>query len=224
MEENKEQPTETVKVYQNSFTSENIGKIAEALSKFQGECPEITLDADVEVTMNNGGKYKFKYATLANINKIIKPFMAKHGLSITQVTSTKAGEITTLLMHSSGEWIRSEIKMPAYTKPQDMGSAITYGRRYSMCAILGLSANTDDDGNIAHGNSLKENSSAGKKQPPVKPTPPPPRTKKPIITPDSEKWEKALEAVKKGMSKEDMRKSYEISDEHYDKLKKDSII
>lgn len=223
MEETNEQQKEGLVQEHNLFTSKNIDKIAEAMAKFQGACPEITLDAEVEVTMKSGGKYKFKYATLSNINKLIKKPLSENGLAVTQVTSNTAGEITTLLMHSSGQWIRSVIKMQSSNNPQDMGSAITYGRRYSLSAILGISANTDDDGNLAHGNSVQNKAKANtpaKKNTPKKEEP----KKKTELTPGCDKWSTAIEKVKGGMKIEEIRKGYDITDENFAKLKKEAMI
>ena len=72
--------------------------------------------------------------------------------------------VETILAHESGQWIQSELCMPlAKNDPQGVGSAITYGRRYGLAAIVGIVADDDDDGNAA---SLK--SGNGHVQPPTK--------------------------------------------------------
>ena len=81
--------------------------------------------------------------------------MAANGLSITQTFSIPpqdCGEviIETTLMHDSGEWVSSQLALrPVKNDPQAFGSAITYGRRYSLAAILGIVTDDDDDGNDA---------------------------------------------------------------------------
>ncbi len=77
--------------------------------------------------------------------------LAENGLSVVQSIATDGPKVTvtTLLMHSSGEWIESELTLTA-TKfdPQGIGSASTYGRRYSLAAIVGV-CQEDDDGEAA---------------------------------------------------------------------------
>jgi len=126
-------------------TSESIKEIATALSKAQSEFEAITKDAANPF-------FKSKYATLDAIIKTVKPTLAKNGLSVTQGNETTESGIivTTYLMHSSGEWVESELSMPVVKNdPQGYGSAITYGRRYAYSAILGVATEEDDDGNLA---------------------------------------------------------------------------
>lgn len=134
--------------------SESIKELATALSKFQMQVPKIDLDREVEVVTRAGGKYKFRYATFANIlDKIRKP-MSDNGLSFTQVVNEDGG-VTTLLMHNSGEWISSRLLITGEKTPQGIGSAITYTKRYSLSSILGICADDDDDANVAQGNEIK---------------------------------------------------------------------
>lgn len=127
--------------------SENINELATALAKAQGE-------------MKNAGKtsdnpfFKSKYADLAEILNAVREPLSKYGLSISQLydgmgVPDKTITVTTLLMHSSGQYISNSANYPvAKADIQGVGSAITYARRYSLAAILGLSQE-DDDGNAA---------------------------------------------------------------------------
>ena len=127
--------------------SENINELATALAKAQGE-------------MKNAGKtsdnpfFKSKYADLAEILNAVREPLSKYGLSISQLydgmgVPDKTITVTTLLMHSSGQYIGNTANYPvAKADIQGVGSAITYARRYSLAAILGLSQE-DDDGNAA---------------------------------------------------------------------------
>ena len=126
--------------------SESIKELSVALSKFQGE---ITNPANTAVNPF----FKSKYAPLNDVLNTIRPILSKHGLSVIQSPSSE-GEtisITTMLIHDSGEWIETlplNLKMDKVTA-QGAGSAITYARRYSLSAVLGISSEDDDDGNNA---------------------------------------------------------------------------
>ena len=75
--------------------------------------------------------------------------------------------VETMLTHTSGEWVRSELALPlAKHDPQGVGSAVTYGRRYGLAAIIGVVADVDDDANHASGKTNAPNNVA--KMPPVK--------------------------------------------------------
>lgn len=154
--------------------SESIAEIAKALCKFQSE---------VKNPSNNAKNpmYKSKYATLDNVINTVKPVLSKYGLSYIQSPSTSEDglhiSVTTLLMHESGEWIESDpIVLPAYKLGKDSvkiydaqaaGISVTYGRRYSISSILGISSEDDDDANgIIH-----ETSSRGNAAPPNAKTP-----------------------------------------------------
>ena len=122
--------------------SENIAELAVALSKFQGEMETVGFDA-------NNPFFKSKYATLAQLVDCSRKLLSKHGLSVSQMLEGD-GEVETILMHNSGQWISSKVKItPAKIDPQGIGSAITYARRYSYASALGLVSDDDDDGNAA---------------------------------------------------------------------------
>ena len=128
--------------------SETIIELAKALSKAQADMPSAELNAVNPF-------FKTKYADLGGIIKASKPVLAKHGLSVSQLTTSTNGDIgiTTLLMHSSGEWLESTITLPigedAKNVAQAAGSVITYLRRYSYSSVLGMYADEDVDGNDA---------------------------------------------------------------------------
>lgn len=122
--------------------SESIGKLAEALAKAQGQ---------IENAKKKSANpfFKSRYADLAECLISVKMPLKENGLSFVQCPGFdgKAVSVTTTLLHTSGEWISSELKLaPTKTDPQSVGSAITYARRYSLCAMVGLSQE-DDDGN-----------------------------------------------------------------------------
>jgi hypothetical protein len=123
---------------------EPVNELMAALAKAQGEMSNAPFDA-------TNPHFKSKYATLASIRDATIPHLAKHGLSIHQVTKINGDGmlLATRLAHSSGQWIESVYPLPNSSKPHEMGSAITYARRYSWAAITGIAAEEDEDGNAA---------------------------------------------------------------------------
>ena len=93
--------------------------------------------------------FKNRYADLSGILDAVKPNLKKNGLAVVQGVEAEGNQvkIQTRIIHISGEWIESELTLQAAgTDPQKIGSAITYGRRYSISAILNIAADDDDDG------------------------------------------------------------------------------
>lgn len=124
----------------NSFMSAEINEISAALSAFQGEVEQPALNKE-------NPYFKSRYVDLSGVLKAAQKTMSKHGLSVTQIIV--GGDIVTLLSHKSGQWFKSVCPIGTYKNQQDRGSAITYTKRYAICAILGIAADTDDDGNSA---------------------------------------------------------------------------
>ena len=127
-----------------------------ALSAAQGAMPQPNKDREVTVAMRKadgspGGNYKFKYATLENCISTVRPHLAANGLGFVQFIAP--GEMVTRIFHASGEFLDCAIPMPNLpNKPQEAGSLISYFKRYSLCTALGITADEDDDANIAQGN------------------------------------------------------------------------
>lgn len=130
--------------------SESIKELAVALAKFQGEVNNPQNSTTVKVKSDKGS-YSYKYAKLDEVLNIVRPILSKNGLSIVQVPTTIDNQISvsTMLLHSSGEWLELEpitLKMDKSTA-QGAGGAITYARRYSLSAALGIASEDDDDTN-----------------------------------------------------------------------------
>jgi hypothetical protein len=126
---------------------EMSNNLAKALAAAQSEMKNAPLN-------RTNPHFKSKYADLAAIRDATVPVLAKHGLSIVQYTKMCDGTLMlhTRLLHESGEFLEGEYPLPAaYDKPQVMGSAYTYAKRYSWSAMLGVSAEDDDDGNAGQG-------------------------------------------------------------------------
>lgn len=137
-----------------SYMSEAIDQIATALSEFQGTVEQPKLEKEVKVKTKNGNSYSFKYADLSACCRAASPALKANGLAVVQVISD--GSLVTILTHKSGQWFKSALMLPAQSSDyQAYGSAITYLKRYSYCAILGLVADTDDDANLACGNQAE---------------------------------------------------------------------
>lgn len=98
--------------------------------------------------------FKSKYAPLPEILKMIRPLLSKNGIVLVQNTGTwpdGSPYVQTSLYHESGESIDSDklTLKPDKSTPQGIGSAIAYGRRYQLTALLGIVGDADDDGNGA---------------------------------------------------------------------------
>lgn len=120
----------------------------EALLALQAELPTITKDNTAEVPTKSGGKYTYKYADLGAVHDALFPLLNKHGLIwVTAPTVNRYGfTLHYQLLHSSGG-ISGKYYLPQGT-PQEIGSAITYARRYALLAVCGV-APEDDDGAAA---------------------------------------------------------------------------
>jgi len=143
--------------------SETIGKLAEALSKFQGSLKQPKLSKSVKVATKDGRSYTFQYADLAACISAAAPELQKNGLAVIQTIQGQV--LVTTLAHSSGEFVTSQLPLHQGTLSsnafQQIGSMITYLKRYAYCAILGIVADEDDDANAACGNQVEYNGKQG---------------------------------------------------------------
>lgn len=122
--------------------SENINELAAAVSKFQGEALNPTKDKK---------SYNYTYADLASLLEVTRPLLQKNGLAVIQMPFEEQGKIgiETLLTHESGQWIKGYLSVPPESAQkmsiaQSSGSVITYLRRYSYAAVLGIAQDDDD--------------------------------------------------------------------------------
>lgn len=124
--------------------SEQINELATAMAKAQAEIGNAHKDT-------KNPFFKTNYADLASIWDACRAPLSKHGLAVVQSLSADGPSVTctTLLMHSSGQWIESVLTMTAKdASPQSLGSAATYSRRYSLQAVATV-APADDDAEAA---------------------------------------------------------------------------
>lgn len=134
-------------------TSDQINELAAALAKAQSKITGALKDSANPF-------FKSKYADLASCWDAARDHLTSNGLSVIQTASATDGAvcITTMLAHSSGQWVRDTLALqPVKSDPQGIGSCITYGRRYGFAAIAGI-AQVDDDGNAASGKDNRDDS------------------------------------------------------------------
>lgn len=138
-------------------TSAEIKNIASALLVFHKNVEKVKKSAENPF-------FKSAYADLPAILDAIKDPLQEAKLTFTQFPVGAHG-LTTLLMHTSGEWMKATYEMvPVKNDPQGHGSAITYARRYALGAILGISTEEDDDGNSASAPTQKVKHTAPAKE------------------------------------------------------------
>tara|TARA_R110002096_G_scaffold212909_1_gene400410 strand:- start:54 stop:521 length:468 start_codon:yes stop_codon:yes gene_type:complete len=129
-----------------STMSETVGKIAGALAKAQSGMTMIECNS-------SNPFFNSKYASLSAVLEVALPKLNENGIALVQGNRWDNVDngffITSMLVHSSGEWIKSEIRMPISKKDaHGIGAATTYGRRYLLSSMVGV-AQADDDGNGA---------------------------------------------------------------------------
>ncbi|WP_081494167.1 ERF family protein [Bradyrhizobium genomosp. III] len=134
--------------------SEHIGAIAAALARAQAELtnPEKTLTAQIRSPFLRDDDRTFRYASLASGLDIVRKTLSQQEIATIQTTRVEATSghihLTTLLAHSSGEWISSDWPVCAardIEAPHRMGAALTYARRYALFALVGIAGEDDLD-------------------------------------------------------------------------------
>jgi hypothetical protein len=134
-------------------SSESIGTIAAALAKAQAELtnPEKSLTATIRSPFPRESDRTFRYASLASGLDLVRKALGKHEIATVQTTAIdEAGliRLTTVLAHSSGEWVSSDWPVcPASetAAPHRMGAALTYARRYALFTLVGIAGEDDLD-------------------------------------------------------------------------------
>ena len=135
-------------------SSETIGAIAAALAKAQAELtnPEKSLVATIRGRDPRDTERTFRYAPLSSGLEIVRKSLGQHEIATIQTTAIdrEAGliRLTTILAHSSGEWMSSEwpvCPIGDANAPQRMGAALTYARRYALFTLVGIAGEDDLD-------------------------------------------------------------------------------
>jgi hypothetical protein len=132
-------------------SSSSIAALASALAKAQIELtnPEKSLVGTIEPRRGQGGARQFRHAPLSSGLEIVRKTLGQHEIATVQTTAIDqaAGivNLTTLLAHSSGEWIASDwpvCPVAETERPHRMGTALTYARRYALFTLVGIAGET----------------------------------------------------------------------------------
>jgi ERF superfamily len=135
-------------------SSETIGTIAAALAKAQAQLvnPEKSLVATIRADGRRGSEQSYRYAPLSSGLDMVRKTLSQYEIATVQTTSIDetAGivRLSTVLAHASGEWIASDwpvCPIAETEKPQRMGAALTYARRYSLFTLVGIAGEDDLD-------------------------------------------------------------------------------
>jgi len=127
--------------------SESINELAAALVKVQSQLPAVPKSKTVQVATKSGSKFSYSYAPLDAVWDGCRNLLSENGLALTQTMchNDSCPCLETVLLHTSGQWISSTLPLVATQDPQQLGSAITYMRRYALAALVGIVADEDDD-------------------------------------------------------------------------------
>lgn len=136
--------------------SESIKNLLPALMDAQKEIPTMP---------KNAKAYGYNYTDLDTITSVIKPILARHNISYMQsvgMDDEGRSTLTTRIFSRDGEYIEDVTMLPVIqsaknNSAQTMGMAITYVRRYALCAMLGITSDEDVDANTVMGNSVPQN-------------------------------------------------------------------
>ena len=139
--------------------SDSIGALAAALAKAQIELinPEKSLVATIREEGRHGREQTFRYAPLSAGLEITRKVLGQYEIATLQTTSIDQASglinLTTMLAHSSGEWIASDwpvCPVAETVSPRRMGAALTYARRYALFALVGIAGEDDLDAPDLH--------------------------------------------------------------------------
>jgi hypothetical protein len=143
-------------LYERAKARDAAAEFAEAFASFQAECPPIAKRKTATVATKSGGTWTYKYADLDTIVRVVGPLLRKYGFSYTWDSETSKERMLACrctLRHIGGHSITASFSTPTEsTSPvndqQKAASALTYARRQSLIAVLGLTTcDPDTDGN-----------------------------------------------------------------------------
>lgn len=160
--------------------SESITNLAKALHAAQASIKAAIKSADNPF-------FRSKYADLVAVWEAARGPMQVNGLAVSQIpTCTPNGEaaLETVLMHTSGEWLSGIYPLsPVKKDPQGQGAALSYAKRYGLCAVLGIVTEAEDDDGETAQNRVKVSTKGD------------PKTKRPVYTDDQKREAGELRAL-----------------------------
>lgn len=169
--------------------SESTIEITKALIFFQTNLKPVSKDS-------TNPFFKSKYASISAIWECIRKPLGENGLAVSQLPRIQDNNIvlTTLLLHTSGEWLCSDLLVTPgkQNDAQSVGSALTYARRYALSAILGICSEEDDD---AEATKREKPITKPSVPPPIREAPAKPAEKKPDPVVEAAKEMGATEAI-----------------------------
>lgn len=130
-------------------------EFADAFASFQETCPQVRKNRSTKGAGRGGAGYGFRYASLDEIDRTVRPVLAKHRLSYTfDSEMTEDGKVRAVctLRHPNGHSVSASFTAPidkggSMNEVQKHGSALTYAKRYALEQVLGISTTDDTDGN-----------------------------------------------------------------------------
>jgi hypothetical protein len=127
-------------------------EFARAVTGFQHDMPAITRSRTASVKMKSGGEFQYRYASFDNILKIARPYLDKWGIAVTfdseSLADGRAMKITCNIrvgIHTEARTLTLPVAGGVMNDAQAAGSALSYGKRYSLCAALNIVVTDEDD-------------------------------------------------------------------------------
>jgi len=125
------------------------GPLFKALAEARKHFGDLSASATADVQMKSGGKYQFSYAPLDVVLEALAPGLQAAGLALMQPFD---GDVMYTIVACGESSMTIETPLPSWTTPQELGSLLTYLRRYQIKGVFGVADSEDDDGNAASGN------------------------------------------------------------------------
>lgn len=125
------------------------GPLFKALAEARKHFGSLSASATADVVMKSGGKYQFSYAPLDVVLEALAPGLHAAGLALLQPFD---GDLLYTIVACGESSMTVETPLPQWSTPQELGSLLTYLRRYQIKGIFGVADSEDDDGNAASGN------------------------------------------------------------------------
>ena len=126
-----------------------VGEWMESFAKAQAEFPNVPKGQKATIPMKSGGEFSYTYAALPDVLEAVRPILEANGFAVAQSVAGDRDTIavTTRIYHKAGHMESfGPLVLHSGGDARSAGSAITYARRYALCAALGIAPDEDDDG------------------------------------------------------------------------------